>query len=439
MLEKLSWKQLIAEFALISIPALLLGILCGHLVWCWLTATLCLLLWHFYNLMRLSQWLWVDKSMTPPPGSGSWAPVMYGLHLHQRRNKKRRKELGGLIKRFRSGAESLPDAVVLTTDEGDIFWCNQLAQRLLHLRWPADAGQNIQNLLRYPEFHRFIQEHDFTQALNLQLNNGRHLEFRVMPYSAGQRLIVARDVTKIHRLENLRRRFFADVNHELRTPLTVLQGYLEIMAEGALPEAQREKALDAMREQTQRMDTLVKQLLTLSRIEAKPEQGEHIEVDICTLLGQIKREAHALGPSHEVSIDAAPNLQVVGSESLLYSIIANLILNAIGHTPEGTRVTVSWRKTPQGGSFCVSDNGPGIPAEHIPRLTERFYRVDAARGRCKGGSGLGLAIVKHALEQYGSTLIIESAPGQGARFSFVLPDVCLVTHDAVSSLEVDAN
>ncbi|HAF51921.1 MAG TPA: two-component system sensor histidine kinase PhoR, partial [Leclercia adecarboxylata] len=270
MLERLSWKRLCFELVLCCIPALILGAVFGYLPWFLLAAITGLLIWHFWNLLRLSWWLWVDRSMTPPPGSGSWEPLLYGLHQMQMRNKKRRRELGNLIKRFRSGAESLPDAVVLTTEEGAMFWCNGLAQQLLGLRWPDDNGQNILNLLRYPEFAQYLKKRDFTRPHNLVMNNGRHLEIRVMSYSDKQWLMVARDVTQMHQLEGARRKFFANVSHELRTPLTVLQGYLEMMQEQTLEGAPREKALQTMREQTQRMEGLVKQLLTLSRIEAAP-------------------------------------------------------------------------------------------------------------------------------------------------------------------------
>ena len=260
MLERLSWKRLVFELILCCIPAFLLGAFLGHLPWFLLASVTGLLIWHFWNLLRLSWWLWVDRSMTPPPGSGSWEPLLYGLHQMQMRNKKRRRELGSLIKRFRSGAESLPDAVILTTEEGTIFWCNGLAQQLLGLRWPDDNGQNILNLLRYPEFTLYLKKRDFTRPHNLKLNNGRHLEIRVMPYSDKQWLMVARDVTQMHQLEGARRNFFANVSHELRTPLTVLQGYLEMMQEQTLEGAPREKALHTMREQTHRMEGLVKQL-----------------------------------------------------------------------------------------------------------------------------------------------------------------------------------
>jgi two-component system phosphate regulon sensor histidine kinase PhoR len=423
VLERLSWKRLVLELLLCCIPAAILGLIFGHLPWFLLAAVVALLAWHFWNLLRLSWWLWVDRSMTPPPGRGSWEPLLYGLHQMQLRNKKRRKELGSLIKRFRSGAESLPDAVVLTTHEGTIFWCNGLAQQHLGLRWPDDNGQNILNLLRYPEFTRYLTAKEFTRPLTLVLNNGRHLEFRVMPYSDEQWLLVARDVTQMHQLEGARRNFFANVSHELRTPLTVLQGYLEMMQDQSLEGPLRDKALGTMREQTSRMEGLVKQLLTLSRIEAAPAMVLNEKIDVPLMLRVVEREAQTLSQQKQtLQFDVDPSLRVFGNEEQLRSAISNLVYNAVNHTPEGTHITVSWHKTSQGAKFSVADNGPGISAEHIPRLTERFYRVDKARSRQTGGSGLGLAIVKHALSHHEARLDIESRLGKGTTFSFVLPE-----------------
>ncbi|EKK7714686.1 phosphate regulon sensor histidine kinase PhoR [Cronobacter dublinensis] len=423
MLERLSWKRLVLELMLCCIPALVLGAIFGYLAWFLLAAVTGLLIWHFWNLLRLSWWLWVDRSMTPPPGSGSWEPLLYGLHQMQLRNKKRRRELGNLIKRFRSGAESLPDAVVLTTEEGVIFWCNGLAQQLLGLRWPDDNGQNILNLLRYPEFTSYLRGQAFNRPLHLVLNNGRHLEFRVMPYSEDQLLMVARDVTQMHQLEGARRNFFANVSHELRTPLTVLQGYLEMMHEQVLEGPLREKALHTMREQTYRMEGLVKQLLTLSKIEAAPAMQLNETIDVPMMLRVVEREAQTLSQQkHTFTFEVDPQLKVLGNDEQLRSAISNLVYNAVNHTPAGTHITVRWEHVAHGARFSVADTGPGIAAEHIPRLTERFYRVDKARSRQTGGSGLGLAIVKHALTHHDARLEIESTPGKGTTFSFLLPE-----------------
>lgn len=427
MLERLSWKRLALELLLCCLPAVIIGLIYGHLPWFLLAAVTLLLGWHFRNLLRLSWWLWVDRSMTPPPGQGSWEPLLYGLHQMQLRNKKRRRELGSLIKRFRSGAESLPDALVMTTEEGAIFWCNGLAQQLLGLRWPDDNGQNILNLLRYPEFSRYLGEKNFVRPLTLVLNNGRHLEFRVVPYAEGQWLMVARDVTQMHQLEGARRHFFANVSHELRTPLTVLQGYLEMMQDQSLEGPLRDKALSTMREQTSRMEGLVRQLLTLSRIEAAPAIALNEKIDVPLMLRVVEREAQTLSNGkHALTFEVEPNLKVYGNEEQLRSAISNLVYNAVNHTPAGTQITVGWHRLPQGIIFSVKDNGAGIGAEHLPRLTERFYRVDKARSRQTGGSGLGLAIVKHALGHHDTKLDIESTVGKGTTFSFILPERLIV-------------
>ncbi|QIZ46286.1 phosphate regulon sensor histidine kinase PhoR [Dickeya zeae] len=427
MLERLSWKKLALELAFFCLPGLLLGLIIGYLPWFLLTSVLAALCWNFYNQLRLSYWLWVDRSMTPPPGRWSWEPLFYGLYQMQLRNRRRRRELALLIKRFRSGAESLPDAVVITTEEGVIIWCNRLAQHLLSFRWPEDNGQNILNLLRYPEFTQYMQQQDFSRPLTLTLKNAHHVEFRVMPYSEGQLLMVARDVTQMHQLEGARRNFFANVSHELRTPLTVLQGYLEMMNDESLDGALQAKALHTMQEQTRRMDGLVRQLLTLSRIEAAAAIDLSEKVDIPLMLRVLKREADTLSQGrHEIVFRVNEQLQVFGNEEQLRSAVSNLVYNAVNHTPQGTRIEVCWQQTPQGAQFQVSDNGPGIAAEHLPRLTERFYRVDKARSRQTGGSGLGLAIVKHALSHHDSRLEILSEEGAGSRFMFTLPNRLIV-------------
>ncbi|NKI75015.1 phosphate regulon sensor histidine kinase PhoR [Dickeya sp. CFBP 2040] len=428
MLERLSWKKLAMELAFFCLPGVLLGLIIGYLPWFLLASVLAALCWNFYNQLRLSYWLWVDRSMTPPPGRWSWEPLFYGLYQMQLRNRRRRRELALLIKRFRSGAESLPDAVVITTEEGGIIWCNRLAQHLLGFRWPEDNGQNILNLLRYPEFTQYMQQQDFNRPLTLTLKNAHHVEFRVMPYSEGQLLMVARDVTQMHQLEGARRNFFANVSHELRTPLTVLQGYLEMMSDESLDGALQSKALHTMQEQTRRMDGLVQQLLTLSRIEAAAAIDLSEKVDIPLMLRVLKREADTLSQGrHEIVFRVNEQLQVFGNEEQLRSAVSNLVYNAVNHTPQGTRIEVCWQQTPQGAEFQVSDNGPGIAAEHLPRLTERFYRVDKARSRQTGGSGLGLAIVKHALSHHDSRLEILSEEGAGSRFMFTLPNRLIVS------------
>ena len=364
--------------------------------------------------------------MTPPPGRWSWEPLFYGLYQMQQRNRRRRRELALLIKRFRSGAESLPDAVVMTTVEGNIFWCNGLAQHLLGFRWPEDNGQHILNLLRYPEFSHYLQQQEFSRPLTLQLNNAHYVEFRVMPYSEGQLLMVARDVTQMRQLEGARRNFFANVSRELRTPLTVLQGYPEMMGDEEQDGSLRSKALGTMQEQTRRMDGLVKQLLTLSRIEAAPNVDMNERVDIPLMLRVLQREAQSpSGGNHEISFRVNEQLNVFGNEDQLRSAVSNPVYNAVNHTPKGTHIEVSWQQTAHGAQFRQRQRAGH--RRRTPSAPDRaFYRVDKARSRQTGGSGLGLAIVKHALSHHDARLEILSEPGIGTRFIFTLPNRLIV-------------
>ncbi|TKI06319.1 phosphate regulon sensor histidine kinase PhoR [Martelella alba] len=428
MLERLSWKKLLLELALFCLPALALSLIIGHLPWLLALSLLAALLRNYYYQLRLSWWLWVDLSRTPPVGRGSWEPLFYGLHQMQLRHRRRRRDLVTLFKRFRSGAETLPDALVMLTGDGHIFWCNGLAQQLLGFRWPEDNGQHILNLIRYPEFNDYMQRQGFQRPLTLNMSNQRYVEFRVMPYTDDQLLMVARDVTQMRQLEGARRNFFANASHELRTPLTVLQGYLEMMDDENMDAAFRAKAIHTMQDQTRRMERLVKQLLMLSRIEAAPQGDTCENVDIPAILKRLQQSAAGLSQErHEMVFRINEKLRVRGNEEQLRSAMSNLIYNAIIHTPPGTRIEVCWQRTVGGAEFQVSDNGPGIAPEHIPRLTERFYRVDKARSRQTGGSGLGLAIVKHALNNHDARLDIISAPGEGTRFSFTLPNRLIVS------------
>lgn len=428
MLERLSWKKLVLGFVLFCLPAVILSLFVGHLAWLLVLALFLALVWHSYNLLKLSHWLWLDRSMLPPAGRGGWEPIFHGIYQMQQRNRKRRRELALLIKRFRSGAESLPDAIVMMTTEGNIFWCNRLAQHLLGFRWPEDNGQHIFNLLRYPDFSRYITANDFSRPLTIELNNGNMMEFRVMPYSERQLLMVVRDITQKRLLENSRRDFFANVSHELRTPLTVLQGYLEMMQDQVLGSQVNQKAVSTMQEQIRRMDSLVTQLLHLSKIEIGPQVDMNKVVDVPVMLNLLQQEALALGNNqYDIIFNVDEKLKVFGNEEQLRSAMSNLVYNAIRHTPEGTRIEVSWQREAQGALFKVEDNGGGISAEHLPRLTERFYRVDRARSRQTGGSGLGLAIVKHALHHYNTNLDISSVLGKGSIFSFLLASRLIVS------------
>lgn len=268
-----------------------------------------------------------------------------------------------------------------------------------------------------------MQQKAVDKPFTQQLNNGKQIEFRLMPYTDNHWLIAARDVTQLLQLENMRQNFFANVSHELRTPLTVLQGYLDLLEDNELASEERHKALQAMTIQSQRMQNLVSQLLTLARIESATKENFTDLVDVSELLKQLQQEAqHLSNQQHLLEFNIQDNLQVYGNRSQLYSVFSNLIFNAILHTAPDTRIQVDWKLSPQGAEFSVKDNGFGINYEHIPRLTERFYRVCQARTQQKMGSGLGLAIEKHGLLHYQSRLQITSQPGVETCFSFTLPN-----------------
>ncbi|OOE43110.1 two-component system sensor histidine kinase PhoR [Salinivibrio kushneri] len=427
MVERLSWKKLAWELAFFYLPWFIIGWLFGGLPWLLLGATVAMLLWHLHQQVKLSDWLWKDKSLMPPSGTGSWEPLFNGIYRLQKRNRRRRKELANLIRRFRNGAESLPDAVVVFERDGAIVWCNKLAQELLGLRMPDDNGQHISNLIRAPEFVSYIADANYDVPLEMRshLNSARTLEFRTMPYAEGEYLMVVRDITQLKQLEGMRRNFFANVSHELRTPMTVLRGYLEMTEDPEMVVGPMwPKAHGVMTEQLSRMESLVEQLLTLSKIEAaaKPEL-DHL-VDVPAMLDVLQKEAQALSgdSEHILTFEVDTSLKVKGNDDQLRSAISNLVYNAVKHTPPNAGITVRWYRASKGPRLEVQDSGEGIAPQHLDRLTERFYRVDKARSRETGGSGLGLAIVKHALSHHDAELDIQSELGVGSTFSFTLPE-----------------
>ncbi|MDX7733315.1 phosphate regulon sensor histidine kinase PhoR [Aeromonas caviae] len=424
MLQPYAWRRQLWRMAFFYSPFVLVGWLIDHLVLCLLVATVLHLVWHYRFQKRLSDWLWHDRSLVPPHGSGSWEHIFNGIYKLQQRHRARRRELAGLIRRFREGAEALPDAAVVFRTDGSILWCNRLAEQLLGFRWPEDAGQHIGNLIRHPAFVAYLGKGQYDEPFEMHspINEEKFLEFRIMPYAEDQAMLVVRDVTRLRSLEKTRKHFVSNVSHELRTPLTVLKGYLE-MTEELPPPAMWAKAHKVMMEQTIRMDNLVNQLLTLSRIEAAPTVDLSHLVDMPAMLGLLEQEARALSGerAHEIVFMVQPNLLVRGDQDQLRSAVSNLVYNAIHYTPAGRKITVEWRKQGSMALFAVQDEGEGIPPEHLARLTERFYRVDKARSRHTGGSGLGLAIVKHALSHHDAHLDIESRVGAGSRFSFLIP------------------
>ncbi len=422
----LSKRNIALKLAGLAFAALLVGWLIDLALELLLGCTMVLVWWQYKHLFMLDKWLWRDRKLSPPAGEGSWQQVFDGIYYRQRKDRKKNKELRNLIRQFRDGAEALPDAIVVLSQEWSIVWCNKLAQQLAGLRWPLDENQRIDNLIRNPEFLQFLHLRQFDQCLELPspLTESLTLEYRVLQHGENQYLLIIRDITQLKQLEQIRKDFVANVSHELRTPLTVLQGYLEVMDADNLPQpAIWQKAHSVMLDQTKRMDSLVQQLLTLSRIEASAKIQFDDVVDVPAMLSLLEQEAQSLNRDkhHNISFEVDPELRVSGITEELRSAFSNLVTNAIKYTPDGGVIDVSWQRDGNKAVFTVTDNGEGIAPQHVKRLTERFYRVDQARARNTGGTGLGLAIVKHVLTRHQCRLMIFSEPKRGSTFSFALP------------------
>jgi two-component system phosphate regulon sensor histidine kinase PhoR len=348
-----------------------------------------------------------------------------------RGNRRRRRQLINNLGEFRQGADALPDGVVMYNQHNNILWCNSQARVLLGLKWPMDQGQRLDNLIRYPQFSQYLAARVYDQVILIPspANEEILLENRIIEYGQDQYLLVSRDVTRLNQLEEMRREFVANVSHELKTPLTVLQGYLELLDDGQSPQKSTNRAVKAMRTQTTRMQSMVEQLLALSKLEFANMASKHIVVNMSEQMDMLESDAISLIGQRDMTIkfDIEKGLDVYGDETQIYSACANLVTNAIRYCPDGSSVWVTWHHHPHGAQFMVRDNGEGIEPIHLNRLTERFYRIEQSRSSASGGTGLGLAIVKHVLRNHQSNLTIKSTLGKGSRFSFVIVNERIVS------------
>ena len=393
--------------------------------------------WNMYQLFKINKWLSDGGTRAQiPNASGIWNNLIKEIFMSRQKLRKRSTRLGQALKRFRKSSAALPDATVILQRDGKIEWFNPAAQRLLGLQDPKDIKQNISNLIRHPDFQRYFRKAEFFmgQELNMisPLNPTLTLNIRINTFGSNELLLSARDISGLQRLQDIRKDFVANVSHELRTPLTVISGYAEIFCDEPLPEA-FEQGIHSIHQQAQRMTQIVEDLLTLSRLEmgttTDTPATEVIRVPL--ILESMREDAQLLSGAdkHSIHLKMASQRYLQGNESDIVSAFRNLIDNAVRHTPAESTITVSWEDINDGVQFSVKDNGPGIEAKHIPRLSERFYRVDKGRSRDKGGTGLGLSIVKHAINQNGGTLHIESQRGKGTTFRCTFPAICVLKPD----------
>ncbi len=419
----------IRELWFVGVFALLLwlvGIIVGHPALFLLLGAVSYLMWHLQHLLRVIRWLSEGRKFHPPDAPGVWNELHYELFRLQQRHRKRKNKLTSLLNRYQETADVLPDATVVLGPRGECEWWNDAATRLFGLHSPQDVGQRIDNLVRFPAFTQYLASDNFTEKVNIPspINGQILLTIRIVPYGRNQRLLVARDVTQIERLEEIRRDFVANVSHELRTPLTVISGFLEALldTEEALDE-NWQRPLQQMQEQARRMQRIVDDLLLLARLEGHGDKLRSDPVDVPHLLAVLREDGVALSASkeHRISLEADAGLWLRGNEDELRSAFSNLIYNAVQYTPAGGAIAIRWFADNKGAHLTVQDSGGGIAAHHLPRLTERFYRVDVGRSRERGGTGLGLAIVKHALQRHDAQLAVASELGKGSVFSCDFP------------------
>ena len=372
---------------------------------------------------RLRHWASQPRLSDPPEADGAWGEVFNLLHRHRRAALKRRRELAQLMVRSRRGAQALPYGVAGLDADYRLDGCNDAAHAQLGLDPERDRGQPIVNMVRTPEFVDYLRAGEFTEPLRIKSPDSRGmLSVQVVSFGDDEHLLLSQDVTGMERLEAMRRDFVANVSHELRTPLTVLAGFLETIQDLKLDAGRVRDYVGMMAPQAERMKRLIDDLLTLSALEHAPPPPDAERVALRPLLQRVRAEVEGFsGGKHRISLDEAADRDLLGAEQEIASAFTNLATNAVRYTPTGGEVRLRWRATEAGGEFSVEDTGIGIDAEHLPRLTERFYRVDRGRSRETGGTGLGLSIVKHALARHQATLAVESTPGKGSRFTARFP------------------
>jgi two-component system, OmpR family, phosphate regulon sensor histidine kinase PhoR len=407
----------------------------GSVTWTLGGAGLGAVLWLVWDNVRAAQLLrWLSRAddIHTPRLSGLWGELLERTRKRFRALEQKAHGSDERLEDFLAAIQASPNGVVLLDSLARIEWCNLTAAQHLGIDPQRDIGQYVRNLVRHPSFTAYMDTGDFGREIEVdgpgqRPTQPRKISLQVHPYGDQRRLMLTRDVTAVQLAESMRRDFVANVSHEIRTPLTVLSGFVETMQSLPLEEADRQRFLGLMSQQAQRMQTLVNDLLTLSRLEGSPAPGTGEWMDASELLRQVVLDAQGLSaviadPVHQIETVPGPELDVAGNRSELLSAMSNLVSNAVRYTPPGGRIRTGWRLAEEGaGEFFVEDTGPGIEAEHLPRLTERFYRVDRSRSRETGGTGLGLAIVKHVAQRHGGQVQIRSTVGRGSTFVIALP------------------
>lgn len=422
---KTIWRNTIVAWLIGLASCVVIGLILGQLMGVLLLYVLGSLYWQLYQLFQFHDWLRHSGRAAPPESSGIWGDVFDSVYRLQKKHRKSKRRMRQTLTRIESSSMALKEGVVMVDNLGNLEWWNNSAAHFLGLQRPVDRGQVITNIVRNPEFFRYFSQKRFGEPLILKspVKEGIYLEIQTTLYDKNDHLIFVRDVTRLHLLEQMRKDFVANASHELKTPLTVIKGYLETleMFKDSLPKSMQ-KGIVNMSEQSERMEQLIEDLLLLSRLESDDKREENQWLNVSDLINTITKATNLiLSKEHQVSLTVPSDARLYGSYRELYSAFSNLVVNAIKYSPDGGNIAITWENNEFNGVFSVKDNGLGIEPRHIPRLTERFFRVDKGRGSKTGGTGLGLAIVKHVLLHHEAKLQIRSQPGAGSTFSCHFP------------------
>jgi two-component system phosphate regulon sensor histidine kinase PhoR len=421
-----NWFKYLTGLVVLLAGGALLGALYGRPLLGLLAAALVALSWNAFWLFRLDRWLRGEPMAFLPDGSGVWAQIFAKIDFIRGRNKMRSRRFKKLAKQMRQATRSFPDGGILLGPDHEIITMNKVAEELLGLKGKKDRGMRIENLIRNPAFFDYMRgdDHDHPVEIPSPLNGGRWLACQLVSYGLNQELLLVRDISQQRKADQMRRDFVANASHELRTPLTVITGYLEVLEEDRSLSQDLAVPIAEMQRQADRMRTLVNELLRLSELESEGLAPAGVPVNISAILNTAKQEAHAMKECPgDIQVDVAEHADLYGDEADIQSVVSNLVSNAVRYTPPEGQIRISWEVDEAGGRITVRDTGAGIAAQHLPRLTERFYRVENGRERMggAGGNGLGLAIVKHALVRHSARLDIQSEPGVGSSFTCIFP------------------
>ncbi len=416
-----------AEFRRVVICTLLciaFGFMNGYLEWTLISGGAVYMGWMMWQIHQLDIWLKNSRTQQPPDASGIWGDIFDNIVRLQKRQQREKSRLQTVVKRGQETTAALRDGIILLDNKGNIDWFNSSAAKLLNLR-RQDQAHPLVNYVRHPSFVSYLEKNDFQEPLDLPSpqSEALHLQYQITSFGQGEQLVVVRDITRVFKLEQMRKDFVANVSHELRTPLTVIRGYVETLGMAPNLNETFKRALDQMEQQSQRMTSLINDLLALSKLETDDRESAHKAVQLLPLLTNIRNDAIAFsGPKkHQIDVRCDEGLSLLGNDKELHSAFSNLVFNAVKYSPANNDIVIDVLQDSYGLRVAVKDTGEGIDAVHLPRLTERFYRVDGSRQSETGGTGLGLAIVKHVLLRHGGSLDIQSQVGKGSVFTCLFP------------------